>query len=315
MAKIKKLWVEEYRPNTIDGYVFQHENQKTQISRMIEDQYIPNLLLCGIQGSGKTTLARILINALNVDDMDVLEINASDKTGIDYIRETILSFTESYPIGKFKIVHLEEFDYMSHQAQGMLRAVMEQASDTCRFICTCNYVNKILPAIQSRMQVMQFKAPDQESLIVKLVEMLIAEQVEFDENDLILYIQQAYPDVRKIINNLQLNTDNGKLLSPKDNSGSGDYKFELIKHIHDCDIASIRKMLANQIPSEEIESLYECLYQNLTHINGVGKNTAIMDKLILVIADHLRAHAVSAFPYITMESCLIKMMMVINGDI
>ena len=313
--QIKKLWVEEYRPKTIDGYVFQHSNQKSQIQRMINEQDIPNLLLCGIQGSGKTTLARILIKALNVDDMDVLEINASDKTGIDYIRDTILSFTESYPMGKFKIVHLEEFDYMSHQAQGMLRAVMEQASDTCRFICTCNYVNKILPAIQSRMQVMQFKAPDQESLIGRLVEMLVIENVDFDENDLILYLQQAYPDVRKIINNLQLNTVDDKLLSPKDDSGNGDYKFELIKHIHECDIASIRKMLATQIPSEEIESLYEVLYQNLTSIKGVNKNSDIMDKLILVIADHLRSHAISAFPYITMESCLIKMMMVINEEI
>jgi DNA polymerase III delta prime subunit len=192
---------------------------------------------------------------------------------------------------------------------------MEQASDTCRFICTCNYVNKILPAIQSRMQVMQFKAPDQESLIGRLVEMLVIENVDFDENDLILYLQQAYPDVRKIINNLQLNTVDGKLLSPKDDSGNGDYKFELIKHIHECDIASIRKMLATQIPSEEIESLYEVLYQNLTSIKGVNKNSAIMDKLILVIADHLRSHAISAFPYITMESCLIKMMMVINEEI
>src|ERR1017187_8047186 len=149
---LKKIWFEAYRPKTLDGYVFQNEQQQAQILKIITSGEIPHLLLTGTQGSGKTTLAEILINELNVDEADVLRINASDKTGIDYIRDTILSFAGTYPIGKFKVVKLEEGDYMSQAAQGMLRAVLEENMDTCRFVCTCNYENKIIPALKSRFQ-------------------------------------------------------------------------------------------------------------------------------------------------------------------
>jgi DNA polymerase III delta prime subunit len=105
---IKQLWVEKYRPSSIQEYVFQDDSQKTQVERMIRDGDIPHLLLSGVQGSGKTSLARILINALEIDEMDILEINASDKTGVDYIRDTIMGFAESFPMGKYKVIHLEE---------------------------------------------------------------------------------------------------------------------------------------------------------------------------------------------------------------
>jgi len=308
---IKQLWVEKYRPSTIHDYVFQDDSQKTQVERMIRDGDIPHLLLCGVQGSGKTTLARILINALEIDEMDILEINASDKTGVDYIRETIMGFAESFPMGKYKVIHLEEFDHMSHAAQAMLRVIMESASDTCRFICTCNYLNKIIPAIRSRMQEMHFKAPQEDEVIIKMVEMLDNEKVEFDIDVLYSYIKQAYPDIRKVINNLQLNTNEGKLLSPKESGAAVDYKFQLIDHLKGCDIRSIRKLLASSIPQDEIEGLYEFLYQNLTLIPQCKEDPSYSDKVILSIADGLRAHAVTAFPYITMEATLIKIMLIL----
>lgn len=308
---VKQLWVEKYRPKNLDEYVFQDSNQRSQIERMIKDGDIPHLLLCGIQGSGKTTLARILINELGIDDMDILEINASDKTGVDYIRDTILGFAESFPIGKYKVIHLEEFDHMSQAAQAMLRVVLEEAADTCRFICTCNYVNKIIPAIRSRMQDIHFKAPKDDEVVVKMIEMLDAEKVDFDPDALFSYIKQAYPDIRKIINNLQLNTVDGKLLSPKDSGGGGDFKFQLIDLLKACDIRGIRKLLASSVPQDEIEGMYEFLYQNLTLLEPCKKNSAIADRVILSIADGLRAHATTAFPYITMEATLIKMMLVL----
>jgi DNA polymerase III delta prime subunit len=306
----KALWVEKYRPKVIDEYVFQDDHQRAQIERMINDRDIPHLLLCGVQGSGKTTLARILINALDIDEMDVLEINASDKTGVDYIRDTILGFAESFPIGKFKIIHLEEFDHMSQAAQAMLRVVLEESADTCRFICTCNYVNKIIPAIRSRMQDIHFKAPRDEEVVVKMIEMLDGEGVSFDPDALFAYIKQAYPDIRKIINNLQLNTIDNKLLSPKESGAGADYKFQLIDLMKACDIRGIRKLLASSVPQDEIEGMYEFLYQNMTLI-GPAKDSNIADRLILSIADGLRAHATTAFPYITMEATLIKMMLVL----
>jgi DNA polymerase III delta prime subunit len=308
---VKQLWVEKYRPKKLDDYIFQDDNQRAQIERMIKDGDIPHLLLCGVQGSGKTTLARILINELGIDDMDILEINASDKTGVDYIRDTILGFAESFPIGRYKVIHLEEFDHMSQAAQAMLRVVLEEAADTCRFICTCNYVNKIIPAIRSRMQDIHFKAPKDEDVVVKMIEMLDSEGVTFDPDALFSYIKQAYPDIRKIINNLQLNTVDGKLLSPKESGAGVDYKFQLIDLMKACDIRGIRKLLASSIPQEDIESMYEFLYQNMTLLEPCKTNSAIADRIILSIADGLRAHATTAFPYITMEATLIKIMLVL----
>ena len=311
---IKQMWVEKYRPKKLEDYIFQDNQQCIQIERLINEGDIPHLLLCGIQGSGKTTLARILINALGIDEMDILEINASDKTGIDYIRDTILGFAESFPMGRYKVIHLEEFDHMSQAAQAMLRVVMEDSADTCRFICTCNYINKIIPAIRSRMQEIHFKAPKDDDVVIKMIDMLDAEHVEFDPDALVSYIKQAYPDIRKIINNLQLNTVDNKLMSPKDSSVGIDYKFKLLDLMKVSDIRGIRNLLASSIPSEEIEGVYDFLYQNLTLIEKCKNNPNVADKIILYIADALRGHAITAFPYITIEAALIRIMLVLTEN-
>lgn len=310
MATIKKLWVEAYRPNTLDGYIFQDPQHEAQVRRMITEGDIPHLLLCGVQGSGKTTLARILIKALEVDDFDLLSINASDKTGIDYIRDTIIGFAESYPLGKFKVIHLEEFDHMSQAAQAMLRDVMESSSDTCRFICTCNYENKIIPAIKSRLQTIRFKAPDQEQVLVRMVEILDSEGVEFDIDALDAYVRQAYPDIRKIINNLQLNTDGKKLRSQKDLGAEADYKFQLLDMLVASDFQAIYETVLKHAAPEEIGDLYEFLWQNLKKIPLLRERKDVYEQAVLVIADAVRAHAVSAFPHITFQAACIKLIMV-----
>lgn len=177
--KIKRLWMNSYRPTSIDQYVFQNDNHKTILNRFIKDKEIPNLFLTGTQGSGKTTIAEILINELDVDEFDVLRVNASDKTGIDYIREQIISFAEGASMGRMKIIKLEEIDFLSPNAQGMLRQVMENNTDTCRFICLCNYENKVMPALKSRMQHLRFKAPPKDDVLIRMGEILIAEEIEF----------------------------------------------------------------------------------------------------------------------------------------
>lgn len=309
---IKKLWVEEYRPKTLNEYVFQDEQQKQKIQRMLAERNIPHLLFCGVQGSGKTALARIIINELGVDDIDLLTINASDKTGVDYIRDTIVSFAETMPMGRLKIVHLEEFDHMSQAAQAMLRVILEEASDTCRFICTCNYENRIIPAIKSRMQVMHFKAPMEDEIFVQMVNMLDAEKVEFDPDVIFTYIKQAYPDIRKIINNLELNTLDGKLLTPKESGADADYKFKVLDLIAAADFEALWDLVQKQVPQEEVEGLYEYLWQNLKTIPACKKSKAAYQKCVLIIADALRAHAVAAFPHVTFQAACIKMMMAVS---
>lgn len=305
---IKRLWVEEYRPKTVDEYVFQDENQRSKIKQWLKEGSIPHLLFSGVQGSGKTALARILINALEVDELDLLTVNASDKTGVDDVRDLITSFAETMPMGRLKIVHLEEFDRMSQAAQGALRVIIEEASDTCRFICTCNYENKIIPAIKSRVQVMHFKAPDEEHVLIKMIAMLDAEKVEFDPEVVYTYIREAYPDLRKVINNLALNTVGGKLLSPKESGADADYRFKVLDLLKVGDFEGVYEMVIKTVPAEEIEGLYEYLWQNLKLLPAC-KDKGVYQKAVLVIAEGVDRHSRSGAPHVTFQATCIKLIM------
>ena len=303
----KKLWTELYRPHNLDEYVFQNEQQKEQIQRMMLGKDIPHLLLSGTQGSGKTTLAEILISGLEIDDFDVLRINASDKTGVDYIRDTILSFAGSYPLGKFKIVKLEEFDYMSMAAQGMLRAVLEENSDTCRFICTCNYEHKIMPAIKSRMQHLRFKAPKQDDVLIRMFEILTFENVEFNPDDVDKYVSQAYPDIRKIINNLQLNVSNGKLSLTGEDAEGGDYKFKILDLLIEGKIRELQKLVNEQCSSEQINEVFEFLYRNLHRHPKYASDRNAYENAICILADGMYKHSLVAIPHLNFASTCYKL--------
>jgi DNA polymerase III delta prime subunit len=303
----KELWTEKYRPKTLDGYVFQNESQKDQIKRMIVDGDIPHLLLSGTQGSGKTTLAEILINELGVDDFDICRVNASDKTGVDFIRETILNFAGTYPMGKFKIVKLEEFDYLSLNAQGMLRAVLEENAETCRFICTCNYENKIMPAMKSRMQHMRFKAPLQDDVLMRMFEILTIEGIDFDPEVVDRYVSQAYPDIRKIINNLQLNSVGGKLMLPSGEGEDGDYQFQLLDLIISGNIKEIRRIVTEQCTPEQISEIYELLYKNLKKHPKFAGNVQAYEQALCILLDGVYKHSLVAIPHLNFETTCIKL--------
>lgn len=306
----KRLWTESYRPKRIeDGYVFQNEQHKVQLQRMIADKDIPNLLLTGTQGSGKTTVAEILINELEIDDADVLRVNASDKTGVDYIRDQIIGFAELFPIGRFKVIKLEEFDYMSQAAQGMLRQVMEMNSDTCRFICLCNYENKIMPALKSRMQHLRFKAPSRDDVLIRMGEILIAENVDFDIDTLEKYVDQAYPDIRKIINNMQLNTVTGVLGAPTVDEDGGDYQFQLLDMLSAGDLRGIRKLVSEQCTHEQLNDVYEFLYRNLRKhpkfASADGRE--LYEQALVTLNDGIYKHGLVAIPHLNFESTCIRL--------
>jgi len=305
---IKQMWVEKYRPKWLKDYVFHDEHQRKQIERLVRDKDIPHLMLTGTAGSGKTSLARILINEIGIDEMDVLEENASEKTGVDFIRDEIIPFTEGYPLGLFRVVHLEEFDYLSPNAQGMLRAVLEEHASTCRFICTCNYENKIIVPIRSRFQQFRFRAPSEDDVVVKMVEILDAEKVSFDDEHLVAYIKQAYPDIRKIIQHLQENSIDGKLLSTREATVGGDYKFKLLDLLASMDIRGIRKLIVDHVSQEELENVYDFLYHNLRLIPAC-KADEVFEKGLLVIAEGIDRHGRSALPHLTFEATCIKLAM------
>jgi DNA polymerase III delta prime subunit len=303
----KRLWVQSYRPATLEGYVFQSEQQKEQLTRLAGSGDIPHLLLTGTQGSGKTTLALILINALEVDEVDVLTVNASEQTGVDFIRDVVIPFSSSYPLGKFKIVHLQEADYLSLNAQGMLREVMESNSDTCRFVLTCNYENKIIPALLSRVQHIRFKAPDRDSVLLRAAEILIAEEVDIDPEVLDKYVSQAYPDIRKLINNLQLNTVNGKLMEPSTDVDGGDYQFQLLDLIITGNLRAIRTLISEKCSAEQLTEVYEFLYRNIEKHPHYVKNRNAYEQALVILAEGVYKHGLVAIPHLNFEATMIRL--------
>ena len=177
---MKELWVEKYRPKTVDGYVFRDDHQRKQINTWIKDKSIPHLLLSGAAGIGKTTLAKILIHEIGIEDYDVLEINASRTNSVEDVRDKITNFVQMIPFGPFKVVLLDEADYLSPNAQAALRGVMEEYHATSRFILTCNYPNRIIPAIHSRCQGFHVERTDQTEFTARVATILVEENVEFD---------------------------------------------------------------------------------------------------------------------------------------
>lgn len=302
----KRLWTEVYRPRMLDGYVFQNEQQQKQINNFVLQGDIPHLLMTGTQGSGKTTLAEILINELGIEDCDILRINASHHTGIDFIRETVLGFAESFPLGKFKVIRLEEFDHMSHAAQAMLRDVMETNSDTCRFVCSCNFEHKIMAPLKSRFQHLRFKASSMDDVQLRMAEILVAENVDFELETLDKYVSQAYPDLRKIINNLQLNTIDNKLGNPTIDVDGGDYQFKLLDLVMAGNIRELRKVVSEQCTVEQINEVYEFLYRNIHKHPSVAKDQNALDQVLVLLNDGVYKHGLTAIPHLNFESTAIR---------
>ena len=203
---MKELWVEKYRPKTVDGYVFRDEHQKSQVKQWIKEGTIPHLLFSGNAGIGKTTLAKILFNELEINDLDILEINASRTNSVEDVRDKIVNFVQMIPFGAFKVVLLDEADYLSPNAQAALRGVMEEYHTTSRFILTCNYPNRIIPALHSRCQGFHIERIDQTEFTARVAQILIDEGITPDLDVLDTYVKATYPDLRKCINMVQMNS-------------------------------------------------------------------------------------------------------------
>ena len=266
------LWVEKYRPQDLSTYVG-NENLKTKVERFLDDGNVPHLLLYGRAGGGKTTLAKIIVNHV---DCDYLYINASDERNIDLVRDKLKTFASSVGFKPMKVVILDEADYLNvNSAQPALRNLMETFSAHCRFILTCNYVEKIIDPIQSRCQTYKIVPPSKKELAVHSKTILEKENISFDLDDLALVVTAGYPDMRKVINELQRMSIDGKLSVDKDGMIHNEFKLQFLDAIRNGEsLGTIRKMVADSNFTEYTE-LYRLLYDEVESF-GVEKMPEII---------------------------------------
>ena len=306
------LWVEKHRPNTLQGYVFRDEAQKKQVEQWVKSKSIPHLLFSGAPGVGKTTLAKILLNLLEVIGTDILEINASRENSVDVIRDKITNFVQTMPFGEFKVVLLDEADYISPNGQAALRGVMEMYHQSARFILTCNYPNRVIPALHSRCQGFHIEKIDKTEFTARAAEILVEEGVEFELDTLDTYVKATYPDLRKCINTLQMNSSEGKLHEPNTaDTGEQDYRIEMVELFKLGQISQARKLLCSQARPEEMEDIYRWMYDN---IELFGDTEDQQDQAVLAIKQGLVDHSFVADAEINLSATLINLANIKNGS-
>ena len=303
---MKELWVEKWRPKTLDGYVFVDDAQRDQVQQWIKDGSIPHLMLSGSAGTGKTTLAKLLINELGIDEYDVLYANGSKEARkIEWV-DKLISFCQTMPFGKFKIVLIDEADYMNPQSvQPALRNLMEDYSQSVRFILTCNFPNRIIAPIHSRCQGFHIVKTDHTEFTARAATVLVTEGVEFDLDTLDTYVKATYPDMRKCLNLLQPNSVSGRLAAPSATDRSArDWKLDCVDLFKHGRIRDARAMLCQNASPEEAEEIFRWMYDNL---DLWGNNAEQQDQAIVIIRNGSVNHNAVADVEINLAATLIEL--------
>tara|TARA_B110000503_G_scaffold80127_1_gene122831 strand:- start:43 stop:966 length:924 start_codon:yes stop_codon:yes gene_type:complete len=253
------LLVERYRPIKLENYVGNEHIKKT-IAQYISQNDIQNLIFNGPAGTGKTTLAKLIVKNI---ECDYLYINASDERGIETIRDKVSGFASTMSFKPLKVVILDEADFLTIQAQASLRNVIETFSRTTRFIMTCNFVERIIDPLQSRCQVLKIVPPTKKDVAKHLAWILTEEKINFELDDVATITNQFYPDLRKCLNTIQLSTQDGELVIDKTILVSSNYRSQILKELTNKKPSwnEIRQIIANA-NVQDFEELYRFLYDN-----------------------------------------------------
>ena len=267
------LWVEKYRPKDLSTYVG-NEHLKEKVKVYLESEDVPHLLLFGKAGTGKTTLAKIVVNNI---DCDYMYINASDENKVDDVRNKIKTFASSVGFKSLKVIILDECDYLTPNAQAALRNLMETFSKHCRFILTCNYVERIIDPIQSRCQSYKVVPPSKKEVAQQMVNILKEENCQFELDDIALIVNAGYPDIRRVINSAQRQIIDGKLTIDTSSVIQNNYKLQLLEMLSNgSKLNDIRKLIADNSISDYSE-LFRLLYVEVDNYGNGKQAECIMN--------------------------------------
>ena len=267
------LWVEKYRPKDLSTYVG-NEHLKEKVKVYLESEDVPHLLLYGKAGTGKTTLAKIVVNNI---DCDYMYINASDENKVDDVRNKIKTFASSVGFKSLKVIILDECDYLTPNAQAALRNLMETFSKHCRFILTCNYVERIIDPIQSRCQSYKVVPPSKKEVAQQMVSILSQENCQFELDDVALIVNAGYPDIRRVINSAQRQIIDGKLTIDTSSVIQNNYKLQLLEMLsNNSKLNDIRKLIADNSISDYSE-LFRLLYDEVDNYGNGKQAECIMN--------------------------------------
>lgn len=303
---MKQTWNQKYRPKNKKDYITQNAQHKELLEQWIEDNHIPSVLFAGNSGTGKTSMANVIIHELSIDPYDVLEMNASNDNGVDSIRNRVVSFVSGMPVNSpFKIVLMNEADRLTQAAQDMLRGVMDDYEDNARFILTCNYPEKLSDPFRSRFYTLKINAPNKASMTERFLEILMKEGIKVKDLNLIeSYVNEYYPNFRNLLTNAEEHSRNGTLLPFGEGiSDVTEFMVNIVKYIESDDWSKGREYLAENIPTDSWTECYRFLYE---YIGDIGKfrNIDNWKKGIITIADHLHKDSIVADREINFASCL-----------
>ena len=306
MSNSHSLWVEKYRPTDLSTYIG-NEHLRDKVGVYLESGDVPHLLLYGRAGTGKTTLAKIIVKNI---DCDYLYVNASDENKIDDVRNKIKTFAASVGFKDLKVVILDECDYLTPNAQAALRNLMETFSKHCRFILTCNFVERIIDPIQSRCQSYQIIPPSKKEVAVHTSNILNTEGVTYDNNDIVTMVNSSYPDIRRIINSVQRNIVDNNLIVDTESLVQNDYKLQVLEILETQDkklaFKNLRQLLADS-QIRDYADLFRLLYDE---IDSYGKGH--IAEVILTIAKYELSDAQVVDKEINAMAMLIEILNIIK---